>query len=229
VWIWKEENWVPGFNNKNNWVEMDPVKVQGILDWPKPQPLKELQAFIGFCNFYRRFCEGFAEIAQPLHNLSRKDIDWDFTDECKQAVNQLKGKFTLAPVLVMPDTTKQMRIETDASDFAYRAILLQLEEDGLWHPVSYLSKSLTETERNYDIHDKELKAIIGALETWSHYLEGAQHKIEIWMDHKNLEYFKKNQNSADDKQDGCNFYRDLIIAWYINQESRTKQMDYPEG
>jgi hypothetical protein len=59
--------------------------------------------------------------------------------------------------------------------------------------VSYLSKSLTETERNYNVHDKESKAIIGALETWRHYLEGAQHKIEIWMDHKNLEYFKKNQ------------------------------------
>jgi hypothetical protein len=75
----------------------------------------------------------------------------------------------------------------------YGAILLQKEEDNKWHPVAYLSKALTDTERNYNVHDKELKGIIGSLEAWQHYLEGASNKIEIWTDHQNLEYFKKAQ------------------------------------
>jgi hypothetical protein len=90
----------------------------------------------------------------------------------------------------MPDPTKPQKIETDASDYAYGAILSQLEEDGKWHPVAYLLKSFSPAERNYNIYDKELKAIIGALEAWRHYLKGATYTIEIWTDHKNLEYFK---------------------------------------
>jgi hypothetical protein len=145
---------------------------------------------LGFANYYRRFIEGFAHIVLPITNLLRKETEWDWTPECQLAFETLKSKFTEALVLVMPDPTKPQKIETDASDYAYGAILSQLEEDGKWHPVAYLSKSLSPAERNYDIYDKELKAIIGALETWRHYLKGATHTIEIWTDHKNLEYFK---------------------------------------
>ena len=93
----------------------------------------------------------------------------------------------------MVDPDKLLRIESDASDFAWGAILSQLEKDGKWHPVAYISKTLSDAERNYDVHNKELKAIIGALETWRHYLEGAKYPIEIWTNHQNLEYFKKSQ------------------------------------
>jgi hypothetical protein len=93
----------------------------------------------------------------------------------------------------MAGSERPMKVETDASDFAYGSILSQLEDDGKWHPVAYISKALTEAERNYDVHNKELRAIIGSLEQWRHYLEGARHEIEIWTDHKNLEYFKKAQ------------------------------------
>jgi len=83
-----------------------------------------------------------------------------------------------------------MDSSADSSDFATGAVLSQLSaEDDKWHPVAYFSKSLSETERNYKIHDKEMLAIIRALEEWRHFLEGAPHKFEIWTDHKNLEYF----------------------------------------
>jgi hypothetical protein len=177
----------------HNHIEMDPVKVEGITEWPRPTKVKDVQAFLGFCNFYRRFIQDFSKIAQPLYDLTQKNFEWNWSGKCKEAFTALKNAFTKSPMLVMPDTAKKMQVECDASDFARGAVLSQLEEDGLYHPVAYLSKSLVEPERNYNIHNKELLAIIGALETWQHYLEGAKERVEIWTDHKNLEYFRKAQ------------------------------------
>jgi len=86
-----------------------------------------------------------------------------------------------------------MRMEVDVLDYAMGGVLSMECEDGLWRPVAFLSKSLNEMERNYEIHDKEILAIIRGLESWRHLLEGAQSKFEIWTDHKNLEYFIKAQ------------------------------------
>jgi hypothetical protein len=91
-------------------------------------------------------------------------MDWD--NACQQA-------FITAPVLVMPNTTQPFRVETDASGYATRAVLSQQDKEGKWHPCAFLSQSMAPAERNYDIYDKELLAIIRALEEWRHYLEGA--------------------------------------------------------
>lgn len=93
----------------------------------------------------------------------------------------------------MPDPSKPYLVEVDASNFATGGILLQKGDDNLWHPVAYLSKSLSEAKWNYDIYDKELLAVIRALEAWRHYLEGSPYTVEIWTDHKNLKYFKTAQ------------------------------------
>ena len=84
-------------------------------------------------------------------------------------------------------------MEVDALDFVTREVLSIECEDGRWRLVAYLSKSLNETERNYEIHDKEMLAVIRRLEAWRHLLEGAKFKFEVWTDHKNLEYFMKTQ------------------------------------
>jgi len=105
----------------------------------------------------------------------------------------LKERFTKEPVLVAPDINKKMRIEVDALDYVTGGVLSMECGDGLWRPVAFLSKSLNENERNYEIHDKEILAIIRGLEAWRHLLEGAQTKFEIWTDYKNLEYFMKAQ------------------------------------
>ena len=97
-------------------------------------------------------------------------------------------------MLVMSDPTKKHKIECDASDYATGAVLSQLEENGLWQPIAFYSKSMLDAERNYDIYDKELLAIIKALKEWRHYIQGLPHPVEIWMDHKNLEYFMTSQN-----------------------------------
>src|ERR1700723_231338 len=82
-----------------------------------------------------------------------------------------------------------MRVEADSSGVATGAVLSMKCEDEKWRPCAYYSKTLSETERNYDVHDRDMLAIIRALETWRHYVEGAKEKIEIWTDHKNLQYF----------------------------------------
>ena len=95
--------------------------------------------------------------------------------------------------MAAPDIDKKMRIEMNASDYAMGGVLLMECKDGLWRPVAFLSKSLNETERNYEIHDKEMLVIVRELEAWRHLLEEVQFKFEIWTDHNNLEYFIKAQ------------------------------------
>ena len=95
--------------------------------------------------------------------------------------------------MAAPDLDKKMRIEVNASDYATGGVLSMECEDRLWRPVAFLSKSLNKTERNYEIHDKEMLAVIRGLENWRHLLEEVQFKFEIWTDHKNLEYFMKAQ------------------------------------
>ena len=132
-------------------------------------------------------------MARPLHNMVKKDKKWEWTEKQERVFKELKERFTKELVLAAPDIDKQMRMEVDASDYATGGVLSMECEDGLWRPVAFLSKSLNETERNYEIHNKEMLAIIRGLEVWRHLLEGAQSKFEIWMDHKNLEYFIKAQ------------------------------------
>jgi len=106
---------------------------------------------------------------------------------------RLKAVFTTEPVLAIPDIDREMRVEADASDYAMGGVLSTRCEDGKWRLVAFISKSLNATEQNYEIHNKEMLAVIRCLETWRHYLEGAKLKFEIWTDHKNLQYFMMSQ------------------------------------
>ena len=106
---------------------------------------------------------------------------------------ELKEQFTKELVLAASDIDKKMRMEVDVSDYAMGGVLSMEYEDGLQRPAAFLSKSLNEMERNYEIHNKEMLAIVRGLEVWRHLLKGAQFKFEIWTDHKNLEYFMKVQ------------------------------------
>jgi len=173
----------------HNQVRMDPAKLAAIADWPTPQKVKDVQSFLGFGNFYRRFIQDFAHITKPLTTLTCKDHEWNWTPQCEAAFQELKRRFTTLPVLQIPDFDAPFRLEADASDFDYGAILSQQGPDTHWHPVAFMSKQMTQAERNYNIYDKELLAIVRALDTWRHYLEGSSHPIDIWSDHKNLEYF----------------------------------------
>ena len=154
-------------------IKMEKEKVKGVLEWPTPKEVKDVQKFLGLANYYRRFIEGFAMVARPLHDLVKKDKRWEWTEKEEKAFQELKERFTKKPVLAAPDINKKMRMEVDASDYVTGGVLSMECEDELWRLVAFLSKSLNETERNYEIHDKEMLAIVRGLEAWRYLLEGA--------------------------------------------------------
>jgi hypothetical protein len=160
-----------------------------VLDWPKPSTVREVQAFLGFANFYRRFIEGYSRIAKPLTELTRKDQASVWTKEAEQAFLELKGRFTGAPILCMFDPEKRIILEPDASGYAIGACLSQPDEQGKLRPNAYHSRKLAPAELNYEIHDKELLAIVEAFKQWRVYLEGSRYPVKVWTDHKNLIYF----------------------------------------
>jgi len=114
-------------------------------------------------------------------------------DEQQKAFDELKKVFITKPVLVVPDLDKEFRVEADTSNYATGGVLLMKCSDTKWRLVAFISKSLSDTERNYEIHDKKMLAVVRCLEAWRHFLEGATVKFEIWTDHKNLKYFMKAQ------------------------------------
>ena len=174
-------------------VRMEKEKVQRVIEWPVPKSVKDVQKFLGLANYYRQFVKDFAKIARPLHEMMRKENKWSWGKRQQKAFEELKKRFTTGPVLVTSDLDKEMRVEADMSDFAMGGVLSMKCEDEKWRPVAYISKSLNEAEKNCEIHDKEMLAIIQCLEAWRHFLEGVKDWFEIWTDHKNLEYFMKAQ------------------------------------
>ena len=142
-------------------VEMDPVKIAGVVEWPTPSNKKEVQSFLGFTNFYRHFIQGFSNLARPMFGLTQKDSAWRWGEAEKSAFEAIRTRVISTPILVFPDETQPFRVEADSSKFATRAVLSQQSlEDNKWNPVAYYSKSLSAAEQNYKIHDKEMLAVI---------------------------------------------------------------------
>lgn len=192
----------------HNSVEMDPVKVAGVADWPVPSTKKEVQSFLGFINFYCRFIRDFSLHACPLFDLTKIEVKWHWSSKEQSAFDTLKSLVTSAPTSL--DNSYPFHIEVDSYDFATGAVLSQESPElQKWHPVTFLSKSLSEVERNYEIHDKEMLAIIRAMEEWRHFLEGAEHKFKVWTDHKNLEYFHSAK-----KLNRRQVWWSLYLAWF---------------
>ena len=126
-----------------------------------------------------------------MNVLIRKNVKWQWRVEQQKAFDKLKGVFTTKPVLATLDLDKEFRVEADASNYATGGVLSMKCSDEMWRPVTFISESLSDIERNYEIHNKEILAVIRCLEAWRHFLEEAAIKFEIWTDHKNLTYFMK--------------------------------------
>jgi hypothetical protein len=170
-------------------ISMDPKKLQSIESWPTPANLKELQSFLGTANYYRRFVKGYSKTATPLTKLAQKDQPFKWTEEQEDAFQGIKERMTSAPVLRMMDPQRPITVETDASDFAIGACMSQPDDEGRLHPVMFYSRKMTPAEQNYDIHDKELLAIVDTFREWRVYLQGTIHQVKVLTDHKNLTFF----------------------------------------
>jgi len=163
-----------------NKVVIDPIKVAGVRDWPTLENRTDMQAFIGFVNFYRHFIWDFSTIARPLFNLTCSNKTWNWDAKEQEAFKCLKMVVTTALVLASPQDSEPFCIEADSSDFASGVVLSQrLPREEKWYLVAFYSKSLSPVEQNYEIHDKEMLTIIYALEEWRHFPEGARHPVEI--------------------------------------------------
>src|SRR5258705_224351 len=178
-------------------ISMDEDKVETVRNWSKEKKtengrlnnLFEVQQFLGFCNYYRRFIPKYSEKAEPLTRLTKKDEPFMWGSEQQLAFEMMVTAFTTAPALRHFDHEREVIIETDASDYVSAGVLSQRDDEGVLHPVAYYSKKHSPAECNYDIYEKELMAIIKALEEWRPECEGAAYPVQLITDHKNLESF----------------------------------------
>ena len=170
-----------------NGVKISEEKIRTIKEWAIPRNVKDIQSFLGFTNFNRSFIKNYSHIATPLTRLTKKEVSWRWGESQQQAFEALKQACIEEPVLKMFVAGCPSRLETDASDLAMGATWLQLH-DGKWHPVAYYSRKFSGPEERYDVHDKELLAIVDSLKHWRIYSESSS-ELEIFTDHKNLTYF----------------------------------------
>jgi len=165
-----------------------------VTQWPEPTNVKQVHTFLGLSNFYRHFIKDNAIMAWPMMDLTCKDTVFNFREKECAAFEALKATFTCAPVLQYPNQDREFCLETDVSEFAVGGVISVKCEDSKFRPVAYMPHSMTPPERNYPFYDKEMLAIIKAMEAWCHYLKATPYTLEIYMDHYNLTYFTKLQN-----------------------------------
>jgi hypothetical protein len=177
-----------GFIISTDGIEVDPDKIAVVRDWKAPTTVKGVQSFLGFCNFYRRFIRDYGIIARPMSNLTKTGVKFVWTQACQDSFLKLKAMLTSAPILQHYSEDLETRIETDASDGVVAGVLSQKHGE-YWLPVAFFSKTMNPAECNYQIHDKEMLAIVKSLEEWRPELQRKRDRFEIYTDHKSLEYF----------------------------------------
>jgi len=189
----KQEVKYLGFIITTKGIRMDPEKVSCVLGWETSKNITDVQCFLRFANFYRRFIKDYSKVLTPLTRLTKKEgrkyIPFVWGLEQQAAFDLLKKAFTMAPILRHFDYDREMIVKTDTSDYISAGILSQYNDEGVLHPVAFYSKKHSPAECNYEIYDKELMAIVRAFEEWRPHLEGLRHPIQVLSDHKNLEYF----------------------------------------
>src|SRR6202045_1321484 len=188
----KDEILFLGMKISHNRLEHDPAKGAAVHNWPRPRNVKEVQRFNGMLNYLCRHIPNLSARAKPLFWLTGK-VPWKWGAEEEAAFQDMRLALVSAPVLALPKDKGRWKVETDASNLATGGVLSQLQMDGTWRVVDYISKALTAAEKNYDVYDKEFLAVIRALWEWRAYLIGADEMIEIWTDHAHLQYFRKPQ------------------------------------
>ncbi|SPC63566.1 related to transposon-encoded proteins with TYA, reverse transcriptase, integrase domains in various combinations [Ustilago sp. UG-2017b] len=181
-----------GFVVSDQGVSMDPSKTEVITNWPVPKSTHDVQVFLGFCNFYRKFIPQYSRTAYPLTQLLRKEAQstpFAWNHAAQHAFEQLRSSFNTDTILRHFDPARPIIVETDASDFAVAAVLSQSFDQGARHPIAFFSKKLDPAQLNYPIFDKEMFAIVAAFKHWRQYLEGAKFPVQVLTDHRSLEYF----------------------------------------
>jgi RNase H-like domain found in reverse transcriptase/Reverse transcriptase (RNA-dependent DNA polymerase)/Integrase zinc binding domain/Integrase core domain len=170
-------------------LEMDPDKVEPLKNWVRPTTVTGVKSYLGFCGFYRQFIRDFGKIAKPLTALTRPTEPFLWTKECTTAFEELREHLLHIQSVYHFDPELPTKLETDASDGVVAGVLSQLHDTSIWRPVGFYSKVLSGPETNWEIHDKELFAIVKAFHKWHPELTSVRNRVDVYTDHRSLEYF----------------------------------------
>jgi RNase H-like domain found in reverse transcriptase len=179
---------------KDGKVRIDPTKQNGLAAWPRMlSSVKQVRSTLGVLGYQRPFIPGFAHLAQPLTQLLKKGRAFEWTKECTEALDKLIAIVTSDPVLHWPNYQKPFTLEVDASQYTTGVILYQENEEGRLCPVGYHSHTFNPAERGYDVHDRELLAVMRGLQQWRHLLLSSPFQTTVITDHANLQYYRQPQ------------------------------------
>ena len=197
-------------------ITQDPEKLDKIKNFQRPRNIKQLQSFLGFLNFYSKFVDKYAEIAFPLFELNRKNIRFKWKENHQEAFESLINKFIELKTLAFPDPMKPYILRTDESGFAISAILSQMDENNEEKIIISVSRSLKGPELNYFITEKEMLAIVWALQELYTYLMGS--KVTVFTDHKAITFFNK-----------CRFANNRIMRWILATQDYDIEFEFIKG
>ncbi len=210
---------------------MDEKKINSVLNWSTPRTTKYLQHFLGFANLYRRFIRNFSTIAAPLTSLLRggkRYLVW--STAASEAFQQLKERFTSAPILHHPDPELEFSVEVDASNTGIGAILSQRQGNSAkLYPCAYYSRKLNAAERNYNVGDRELLAMKAAFEEWRHWLEGTRLPFIVLTDHRNLEYIRSAKRLNPRQARWSLFFSDSTFMSLTAPDQRMEKLMLSQG
>ena len=161
-------------------VQPDPDKIKAIKEYPVPRKVKDVRAFLGLANYYRKFVKDFAKIAGPLHDLTKKALKFQWTDECQAAFERLKSALIQAPILAYPDFTLPFDLYVDASDEALGMVLGQVQ-NGREVVISYSGRKLLPAEKNYSVTEREALAVVAGIKYFQPYVYGR--RFTVHTDH----------------------------------------------
>jgi hypothetical protein len=190
-------------------VKVNPAKTKVIEDWPQPTSVKQVRAFLGLANYFRKFVQGFSKLTGPLVRLTRKDVRWGldtWTPECQQAFEGVQYALSHAPVLALPDFSKPMEVISDASITGMGAVLMQ---EG--RPLAYESRRLTDAQVKWTTTEQELWAVYQALTVWRCYLEGL--KFTVITDHNPLVHIPTQPNLSRKQARWVEFLQRFDFKW----------------
>ena len=173
-----------GYVVSNEGISAQPEKTEAISNLLSPNDVSEIRSFLGMCGYYRQLVPHFAQIAEPLHQLTRKGVVWRWADKQEESFQSLKRALVTSPIMAYPDTSKSYILYTDACDYAVGAILCQEDDEGIERPIQYVSHQLTSTQRKWATIEKEAFGVVYAIKKLRAYLLGSD--FVIFTDHKPL-------------------------------------------
>ncbi|UYV71889.1 K02A2.6-like, partial [Cordylochernes scorpioides] len=175
-------------------IKPDNRKIDAVLNFPIPKNIEMLRSFLGTCGFLRKFIPNFSKLAEPLNNLTRKNVRWNWDLKTNKAFQDLKESLTKEPCLAYYNLNSPTELITDASPIGLGAVLIQTQQNGIKRPIAYASRSLTDTEKRYSQIEKETLGCVWAIEHFNTYIWGR--KFVLKTDHKPLIYMLNPKNGA---------------------------------